>query len=202
VDINLSFSYNGEEFSLQDKIYIDDNQIIICDKFSRINIDEFSKKPIDLNYDLKIHAIVVFALVLASNNNMSVFVREIINSGDYLDYKVEFLDKSIVNKVIDFYIESYQKPTLIHKKAIEAYAKHVFDGEVRAYQESKKTYVNGYQNSGLDKIKEDFIWSTIAEEYFEFVETQQISNDIIFLGDILSRVLFIPNRLTENGVTI
>ncbi|MDD3266075.1 MAG: hypothetical protein PHC75_02705, partial [Burkholderiales bacterium] len=52
------------------------------------------------------------------------------------------------------------------------------------YSKTKNSYENSFNNSGLDTVRSDLLFSSIADEYFEYIEQVNGLNDIVEIGKL------------------
>lgn len=187
--ISVEIPWGELVLKVKDEIYLEENNIIVIDKFENITKSDLEKTVNDLKYEVKIKAMVLNAIIAKSTElaNHNIYIRDITINGDYQDYLVKLSDTNCLNWVFKYYIESYKKPTLIHKQAIKKYVSTKLEGQKDAYLEAKKIYANDYQNYELERIREDYIFSNIAENYFEFMQEQKLLNDVMIVGELLSQ---------------
>ena len=121
--------------------------------------------------------------------------------------------ENTLKDILYYYIESFERPVLIHKAAIEEFAKvlnsntskksninsdaekMVKDSGIispdileQAMVSAKSKYMLEYNNYDLEKIKQDLLFAPIATEYFNFIATTNGVNDILAIGHILSQL--------------
>ena len=190
IDINIS----GE-------VIIDGESIIIMPAFP--DIRSLAEKFSDIPYSLKVTAMVVYLLLFngahisVSQKITTVLIRQLDKQGNSRDFKISIADITIINSILAYYLRSCANPVLIHKGAINDYiisTKTTFpDGSLRFSREQKlskamKIYSADFNNFDLEKIREDIIFGSIADNYFEVIQQTGGVNDIISIGEILAKV--------------
>jgi hypothetical protein len=199
---NLSLDYVINEdisLSINDEIYLDGSTIIITDDFIHINSEQLVDKFESLAYRLKIKALVTYLLafgggIISLDDDIQLvnrlIIRQITTTAQYVDIVLHINEaQDILKQVLRYYIRSLFHPILIHKDAIQKYASLIKQG--KAYDlcvdAAKTQYINEYNNYDLDKIRQDTIYSSIADNYFDFIDNIKGVNDIIKIGEILAR---------------
>lgn len=171
---------------IKDILYIENDNIIITDKFENITSIEPGDKKI--SYELKMKSLVLKAILsqIEQFKDYPVILRNMNTDGLYHNYLVELHDTKVASTIYQYYLESYKRPTLIHKSAISKFA----DTEKNPHMAAENTYSYGFNNYELDKLKTDFIYAKVADTYFEFTRQNNLANDIIIIGNILSNITF------------
>lgn len=184
--LNIHLELNKIILEIKDNVYIENENIIITDKFENITSREPNNKNIP--YSLKIKSIVIKALLSNTPEfqNYPVILRDINIEGLYSNYIVELTNQNLIATLGEFYLDSYKRPVLIHKAAIQRFA----ETEKNPHAVSENIYNASFNNYELEKIKADFIYTKIAENYFDFTRQNNLANDIILIGNILSSVTF------------
>jgi hypothetical protein len=122
----------------------------------------------------------------------NVILREIDAQQNTKDYIIK-VDNINLNVILAYYCRSVVRPVLIHKEAIEAYnslpsaKKHITNPLFKA----QSVYEGNYNNTGLEKLKHDICFASIADKYFTYTKEHNIINDIEKIGTILENIRFI-----------
>jgi hypothetical protein len=92
--------------------------------------------------------------------------------------------------VLKYYVRSLGNPVLIHKGAIQEYANWCKGGKPGDFclEKARLKYMADYENYDLDKIRDDVVFSSHAENYFDFIQSVNGVNDIVKIGEILARL--------------
>lgn len=199
--VTLNYIINENiTLNITDEVYIDDQTVIVTDNFSNIFSDRLADKLEDLPYSLKIKGLLIYLLcfgggvVTLANVPQTidkVVIRQIATTGDYHDLTLRVNDiPSVLNRMLRYYVRSLSNPVLIHKGAIQEYAKLVKMNKPHnaCVDGSRAKYIADYENYDLDKIKEDRIFSSIATNYFEFMQNINGVNDVVKIGEILANL--------------
>ncbi|MDD3267378.1 MAG: exodeoxyribonuclease V subunit gamma [Burkholderiales bacterium] len=192
----------GQEFEINfsDKLLIIENNIIIHEKFSKVDkiLDE---KFSGLAYELMVRSAILYLLLSLEakfwndNNIQNVIVRQISKDGVMRDVVVSHNDSdNAANRVLRYYLRSLTNPILIHKRAIESFINAsneqdrrtgtIKNTPVMVYSKTKNSYENSFNNSGLDTVRSDLLYSSIADDYFEYIEQVNGLNDIVEIGKL------------------
>ena len=131
--------------------------------------------------------------------DMPVVIRQINLSDEPIDLVIELKDISVIDKLLATYVYSLANPMLVHKKAIAAYVDAKDEQRIDKMQEA---YLTAHSNYDLERIRQDVIYSSVADDYFELarmshkldqgnvVHNDNIvvikQNDLIIFGDLLS----------------
>lgn len=203
VKARLILNYNITEniqLMVDDEIYLEDSTVIVTDSFVNIFTDALAGTVDDLPYSLKIRGLIVYLLcfggaVISVEGEVlvieQVLIRQINTAGESRDFILHIENTpSILNRVLRYYVRSLSNPVLIHKKAIQEYVKLAKANKPHnlCIDGAKAAYVSDFENYDLDKIREDTIFSSIAENYFEFIQNINTVNDIVKIGEILSQL--------------
>lgn len=192
------------EIILQDEVFVEGNAIIITPGFEQINDRELPAKLEEVSYLLKIRGLICY-LLLQCNVKFDdgfkpdkVIIRLIRNNAEIRDFPVYVKDPSnLFDVVIKYYLRSLTYPVLIHKSAITEYAKRLTEVDRKGnlkntYEDcmrlAKAKYLADFNNFELDSLREDMIFSSIAEDYFEFIDNNGSINDIVRIGELLSHL--------------
>ncbi len=216
----LEFYYNLSDLSFQaeiynnilkpnlyinDEVWLDDNKIIIIDNFANIKNEKPKIKLSEISYELRVIALIICSLVKngALINGLQavdipVVIRQINLSDEPVDLLIELKDTSVIDKLLATYVYSLTNPMLVHKKAIAAYVDAKDEQRIDKMQEA---YFTTHSNYDLERIRQDIIYSSVADDYFELVAmsheldrdnvanndniVQIKQNDLIILGDLL-----------------
>lgn len=192
----------GQEFEINfsDRFLVIENSIIIHEKFSKIDKD-LSEKFSGLSYELMVRATIVYLILSLDakfwqdNNIQNIIVRQISKAGTARDIVITHNDSdNAAQKILRYYLRSLTNPVLIHKKAIEAFISASNEKDRRTgaikntpytiYTKAQASYENSFNNSGLDAIRGDLLYATIADDYFEYIEQVNGINDIIEIGKL------------------
>ena len=124
----------------------------------------------------------------------NIILRQLNTLSESRDFIITVTDISLLKRVLAYYLRSLSNPVLIHKNAINAFAEsrkmQNKDGSPRltideCMNRAKAKYNDSFNNADLDNIKQDAIFSSIAENYFEYIATINGLNDIRQIGEIL-----------------
>ncbi|AUR52727.1 exodeoxyribonuclease V subunit gamma [Aquella oligotrophica] len=197
----------GEEtidIILQDEVFVEGNAIIITPGFEQISDRELPTKLEEVSYSLKIRALICGLLLQcdvkfdAGIKPDSVIIRLIRNNAEIRNFPVYVQESSsLFDMVIKYYLRSLTYPVLIHKSAIAEYAKRISEvdrkGNLKNTREdclrlAKAKYLVDFNNFELDGLREDIIFSSIAEDYFEFIDSSGSINDIARIAELLSHL--------------
>lgn len=197
-EVNFTVEITGE-------VLMENSNIIITPAFSEIKNNNLVQNFNELPYKLKILGMVTYLLLKngASLDNeiihgiQNVVIRQINANGESSDLLIKIKDLSLINKIISYYLRSTVNPVLVHKGAIEEYVdskqavhkdgnnKYTFE---QVIERSRKKYTGTFNNFDLDYVKQDLIFSNIADNYFDVISACNGVNDIIQIGEILSSV--------------
>ncbi|MCC2624604.1 MAG: hypothetical protein K0R14_477 [Burkholderiales bacterium] len=201
--IMLSHKINDRmTLTLDDEIYLEGQAVVVTDSFANIYSGILVAKLEDLPYSLKIRGLITYLLCFGSADCHlrvdgdpghfqveKVIIRQITTTGEHQDFTLQITDApSLLNRVLRYYVRSLSNPVLIHKGAIQEYAKLFSMNKPQAacIDGSRNKYISDFENRDLDKLKEDIIFSSIATNYFEFMQSINGVNDIVKIGEILS----------------
>lgn len=186
IPLEIKVALAGITLEIKDTVYVENNNIIITDRFENINAREPNDK--NIRYDLKIKSLILKAILseIDEFKTYSVILRDMNIEGLYHNYAVELSGVNIATTIYNYYLDSYKRPILIHKGAISKFA----ETERNPHAVAESTYNNGFNNYELDKLKTDFIYARVADNYFEFTRVNNLANDIIIIGNILSLATF------------
>lgn len=197
-----SFYKNEEEIPLNisGKVRLENNNIIISSSFAEIRDKPLAEKLFELPYKLRMEGLIVYLLVhngATIGNEVKVeevILRQLNTLGEYRDFIISVADISLLKRVLAYYLRSLSNPVLIHKNAINTFVESRRmlnkDGSLRlsvdeCMNKAKNKYNDSFNNVDLDNIKQDAIFSSIAENYFEYIAKSNGLNDIRQIGEIL-----------------
>ena len=100
-----------------------------------------------------------------------------------LEFGMNCTSEVLLNKIINYYINSLNHPTLFHKKAIQSYDKSKKPQQI--YQELLKTY----NNYDLEKLKSDPIWSSLINNYESLLDNPNFTNPLLNLVEIFNSII-------------
>jgi exonuclease V gamma subunit len=210
---HITFNHTINEnitLTLDDEVYLEGQTVVVMDSFANIYSSDLAAKLEDLPYSLKIRGLITYLLCFGAGhceqgvaaldchcepgvawrgNPEKVIIRQITTTGETQDFTLRITDAPILlNKVLRYYVRSLSNPVLIHKGAIQGYAKlsGMNKPQSACIEGSRSKYMADFENHDLDKIKEDIIFSSIANNYFEFMQSINGVNDIVKIGEILS----------------
>ncbi|MBP9743452.1 MAG: exodeoxyribonuclease V subunit gamma [Burkholderiales bacterium] len=184
--------------NIDDTLWTQDDCIIIVPPFANIREEPLADKLSDIAYDQKITALIVTAIInnIPESKLKRVVIRQINAQGERRDFAVAVIDTRQLERILAYYIRSLTNPVLIHKAAIEAFVeatKAKFNNGSLKYNilqcldKARSKYENQFSyNPGLDKIRQDIIFSSIADGYFDYMSTIGGINDIQAIGEILA----------------
>ena len=189
---NISLDYQGKvNLCINDMVWMDGDKIIILDDFTKVKDKKLVMKFSEVSYHLRVRALIICALIhngaLINNEiciTMQVVIRQINAENEVKDIIVDIANKDVLDDIMNIYLYSITNPLLIHKKSIIKYVDEEKNHTTKAFD----AYNEDYANYDLDKLKNDIIYATVANEYFEFVAENNIQNDIFILGDILANL--------------
>lgn len=196
--LSLNYTIDNITLTLDDVVYLDGERIIITDSFANIFTATISSKVEDLPYWLKIRGLFIYLLcfggaaITVENKAQTVtdvVIRQISTTGDVQDFILKVADiEPTLNSVFSYYLRSLANPILVHKGAIQEYAKLSKAGSHTSlcFAGAKAKYLADYH--GLAHIKADRIFGNIAENYFEFMQIVNGVNDIVKIGEILAKL--------------
>lgn len=174
---------------------------VYVDGFANIVSDTLADKVDELPYWLKIKGLIIYILCFGGAKIVvddqvlvveQVLIRQISTQGESRDFILQVDDvKSVLNQVLRYYVRSLSNPVLIHRTAIQEYARLVKLNKSQSIciDGARAKYIADFENRDLDKIREDTIFCSIAENYFEFMHHINGVNDIIKIGEIFSKLL-------------
>lgn len=205
--LNRQSAGNSAKIELQiaDEFWLENNHVIVCDNFADIRSSQPVAKLEDISYRLRIRGLICYLLiahgVLLDDDSATVdgvIIRQITLNGETRDFKIYVDDpQMLLAKVISYYWRSLTNPVLIHKAAINEYAKarneRYKNGEfkynaLQLVQKAEAKYLADWQNYELDDLKNDPIFATHALDYFEFIQDIGGVNDILQIGAILAEL--------------
>lgn len=185
----------------EDKLWIEGSSLIIIDDFKKVRDSALFDKLEKLPYALKMKGLLGY-LLLQTNIVFdpeliidNVIIRQINTRCETRDFTVYVTCDShrLLKKVFAYYVRSLMNPVLIHRKAIEEYAKASKNGKLQSTSlqstaKARSKYLTNWQNYDLDKIKSDPIFASIAVDYFEIIDEAKSVNDIVEIGKILAEL--------------
>lgn len=193
------------ELQIQDEVWLEDDSLIVLDRFEAIRDQELAIKLDDLPYALKISGLVYYLLM--SNGTQfedgrvipkSVILRQLNAAGECRDFKLVLDDApTMLKRVLSYYLRSLTNPVLIHRVAISDYVKASKDcykngtpknTPEQAREKAQIKYLADWQNNELDTLKQDPIFASHALNYFEFMQEIKGLNDILAIGAILAQL--------------
>jgi hypothetical protein len=139
----------------------------------------------------------VYAALVANSLAKTVIIRQINSTFESRDFIIQVNDNDLSNKILAYYLRSRNNPVLIHKAGIEEYISSISatnkDGSPKynldqIHSRVYAKYNGTFNNYDLDNIKQDVIFSSIADNYFEFIKDYGSINDITNIGLLLSKV--------------
>lgn len=162
---------------LNANLCLDNDLIIINEEFSKcgkLNYLNFN----NLNYNLRIKALIAIVLLHLANKPYQVAVRTILKDGSIAQINLKLTDiNNVCDCVLRYYLRSLTHPVLVHSEAIMAY---VNDGHNKPDNDhltiARNAYLQEFNNFSLDKIKQDMIFGETALDYFELAEINDINN--------------------------
>ena len=188
---------------INDKVMIDGNTIVICDSYDRISEGELPVKLESISYQLRMKALLISLMVcdnrFVSDGNVTidgVLIRLLRSNGEVRDFKI-WVDQSIIqfDTFIKYYLRSLTYPVLIHRGAIQEYAKKANETDrkgnlknsgIDCINAAKGKYLADFNNYELESLYEDVIFGDVADNYFELIEDIGGVNDIVRIGEVLS----------------
>lgn len=196
----------GEIFTVEfnDKVWVHDGAIVICDEFVSIKSSDLAKKLDSVPYGLKIRGLITYIMVAANSQLMmehgisKVVIRQMNTNGEYHDFQLIVDDpESLYTRVLRYYIRSLTNPVMIHRGAIAEYAKAMNDcyknGQLKntpmqCLEKSASKFAADWENYELDNIKADPIFGSIADDYFSYIQKVGGVNDIAQIGNMLAQL--------------
>ena len=209
--IELAFNYSlqrsdGSELQLKfaDKFWCEGGQIIIMDDFARLGNAKLADKLSEVNYTLRVRGLLICLLLAESQKDAAqpMIAQVLIRQVNLANERREFIlavdePASLLRRVLSYYVRSLTNPVLVHKAAINEYAKASVDcwknGALKntpqqSLAKSENVYRADWQNYDLDRIKSDPIFASLGADYFEVIARNNGVNDIAQFGNILSQL--------------
>ncbi len=204
LEYTISRDHEPILIEIEDALWVEGNAVIITDNFETIRGEQLASKMEEIPYALKFKALIV-AGILGSKPSFQdidgqidqVIIRQINIKGEKRDFIVAKVEKNIFENILKYYLRSLANPVLIHKAAIEEFAKSSLETDRAGNRKNtldqcilraRAKYLQDYKNYDLDRAKQDMIFAGIAEDYFEFIKSIGGVNDIIKIGEILTRL--------------
>ncbi len=209
--VELKFDYtlqrsDGSELRLEfaDKVWLEDKQLIVMDEFAKLSHAKLADKLTEINYALRMRALVLCALLAANNLNSEcleidqVVIRQVNVHNKRREFKVSVdAADSLLRRILVYYVRSLTNPVLVHKAAINEYAKSSVDSfkngalkntPQQSLAKAEAVYRADWQNYDLDRIKADPIFAPLGVDYFEVIAANNGVNDIAQFGNILAQL--------------
>jgi len=186
----LEHNNNPYIITIEDKIRFEDDNIILINDFKYIYNN---KGKAQLNLNIKIKAIIL-KLLLQNGLETTTPIKNIIVKSFSLvngieQYIVPEIPNNLLDEILTFYLNSINTPVLVHKWAIDKYLEAKAGKKVKTseeiYTEVKNTYEGDFNNKGLEQLNKDIIFAEVADEYFDFVEENNMQNDILTIAKML-----------------
>ena len=209
--VELKFDYtlqrsDSSELQLKfvDKVWLENKQLIVMDEFAKLSHAKLADKLTEINYALRMRALVLCALLAANNLNLEclaidqVVIRQVNIHNERREFKVNVDDAdSLLRRILVYYVRSLTNPVLVHKAAINEYAKSSVDSfkngalkntPQQSLAKAEAVYRADWQNYDLDRIKVDPIFASLGVDYFEVIAANNGVNDIAQFGNILAQL--------------
>jgi len=210
-ELELKFNYilqrgDGSELALEfaDKVWREGNQIIVMDDFARLCNAKLADKLGEVNYALRIRGLLICLLLAESQKDAAqpIIEQVLIRQVNLANERREFIitvdePANLLRRVLSYYVRSLTNPVLVHKAAINEYAKASVDcwknGALKntpqqCLAKAETVYRADWQNYDLDRIKSDPIFAALGADYFEVIARNNGVNDIAQFGNILSQL--------------
>ena len=196
----------GKKYLLKfkDVLYLQDNTIIICEDFARLNDKALEVKLKAIKYQLRFRAVLTYVIISAvpdfvkQHNIEKIVIRQINLLGEASDFKISVDDPDRLRaKIVKYYIRSLSNPVLIHQGAIEEYAKAISETDrfgnaknspLVALTKAQNKLSSEFNNLGLEALRADAIFAGIVDNYSEYLQRVNGINDIVQIGDILAQL--------------
>ena len=162
-------------------VYIENDRIILTPDFGDINDKKLANKFSDVPYKLKLTAM-VYASLIAPRLGKILVLRQIKSSLETSDLMININQDNMINQVLIYYLRSLNNPVLIHRAAIEEYANTL------SISKAYNKYSSSFNNFALENIRQDIIFESIANNYFDVMKDVGSINDIVNIGELLSKV--------------
>ncbi|RTL00657.1 MAG: hypothetical protein EKK57_06590 [Proteobacteria bacterium] len=178
--------------------------LIICEEFKQIRANKLADKLADINYSLRIRGLVVLAMLSSvpeftqTHGITKVVIRQITIDGDKRDFPIRLEDDGKLGlRILRYYVRSLTNPVLIHRQAINEYAKATNEVNrsggykntpLQCLERAKAKYLVDWENYDLDTIRHDPIFAHIADDYFEYIANSDGVNDIAQIGNMLAHL--------------
>ncbi len=183
VDFTHTITRNDEKYNLliNGTLYIENNSLILIPDFGDINYKPLADKFSDLPYKLKLTAM-VYAALIASRLDKILVVRQINSSLETSDLVININQDNMINQILVYYLRSLNNPVLIHRAAIAEYANTL------SISKAYNKYSGSFNNFDLENIRQDIIFGSIANKYFDVIKDVGSINDIVNIGELLSKM--------------
>ena len=209
VELNVNYTLqrsDGSELKLEfaDKVWLEDQQLIIMDDFAKLSNAKLADKLSEVNYALRMRGLVLCALLAAHQANQGnlviqqVLIRQVNLRNERREFKISVDDAaSLLRRILAYYVRSLTNPVLVHKAAINEYAKACVDSfkngalkntPQQCLAKAENVYRADWQNYDLDRIKSDPIFAALGADYFEVIARNNGVNDIAQFGSILAQL--------------
>jgi exodeoxyribonuclease V gamma subunit len=212
----LSFFSKKYNILIEDIVYLDsNNDLIIVEDFANIKSHtDMAMHTYKISLKLRVKCLIyaclakfaTFTSLVDNSHNIivnDVRLRIISQELNSIDYQVNLKDIKgldyLWGDILKFYCYSLTNPVPIHAYAIESYIKDTNATIEKKESETRKTYEAAFKNIGLESLKQDPIFATHAERYFEVTPPE---NNLLFMvGDLFTSVIFnkIPESLGIRG---
>ena len=174
------------------------------DDFARLGNAKLADKLSEVNYTLRVRGLLICLLLAESQKDAAqpMIEQVLIRQVNLANERREFIlavdePASLLRRVLSYYVRSLTNPVLVHKAAINEYAKASVDcwknGALKntpqqSLAKSENVYRADWQNYDLDRIKSDPIFASLGADYFEVIARNNGVNDIAQFGNILSQL--------------